>query len=123
VQLALVPPTAPYLRGADLLLVADCVPFAMGDFHARLLQGRPVVVGCPKLDDASRYVAKLADIIRQAGIRSLSIVRMEVPCCGGLCAIARKAFEQCGQEVPVREITVSVCGEVIGEEAWQAGGA
>lgn len=119
VQLSLVPPAAPYLREADLLLVADCVPFAMADFHARLLRGRPIVVGCPKLDDPSRHVEKLADIIRQSSIRSLSIVRMEVPCCGGLCHIAKAAMQACGRTVPVREVTISVDGRLISEQEWQ----
>jgi Fe-S-cluster-containing hydrogenase component 2 len=121
VQLTLVSPTAPFLREADLLLVADCVPFAMSDFHGRILQGRAIVVGCPKLDDASRYVAKLADIFRQSAIRSLSIVRMEVPCCGGLCHIAKKALESSGRAIPLREVTVGVNGQVLSEQAWQEG--
>jgi len=118
VQLALVPPTAPFLRGANLLLAADCVPFAMPDFHDRLLRGHPVVVGCPKLDDSSGYVAKLADILKQSSIRSLTIAHMEVPCCGGLCGIVKAAFESCGRTVPVREVTVSVDGRVLAEEEW-----
>lgn len=122
VQLTLVPPNAPFFRDADLLLVADCVPFAMGDFHGRVLQGRPVVVGCPKLDDPASYVSKLADIFRNAGIRSLSIVRMEVPCCGGLCAITRKALVESGEAVPIREVTVSIGGEIISEQSWEEGG-
>lgn len=119
VQLSLVSPAAPFLHEADLLLVADCVPFAMADFHARLLRGRPIVVGCPKLDDAARYVEKLTDIIRQSSIRSLSIIHMEVPCCGGLCHIAKAALEACGQTVPVREVTVSVDGRLITQRDWQ----
>ena len=82
VQLTLVPPNAPFLRDADLLLVADCVPFAMAEFHGRFLNGHPVVVGCPKLDDVQSYVRKLRAIFEQSSVRSLTIIHMEVPCCG-----------------------------------------
>jgi NAD-dependent dihydropyrimidine dehydrogenase PreA subunit len=118
VQLTLVPPGAPFLRDADILLVADCAPFAMSDFHSRILQGRPLVIGCPKLDDAQSYVAKLSDIIEQASPKSLTVVRMEVPCCGGLCQIVRAAMESAGRDIPVKEITVSVGGQIIAEETW-----
>ena len=113
-------PSAPFLREADLLLVADCVPFAMADFHDRFLRGHPVVVGCPKLDNPSGHVKKLADILEQSAIRSLSIVRMEVPCCGGLCQIAKMAFQSAGRTVPVKEVTVGVDGRVLSEQDWQA---
>ena len=118
VQLTLVPPGAPFLKEADLLLAADCAPFAMSDFHSRLLRGRPLVIGCPKLDDAQSYVEKLSAIIEQASPRSLTVVRMEVPCCGGLCQIVRAAIESAGRTVPVKEITVSVGGQIIAEESW-----
>jgi len=116
VQLALVPPHAPFLQDADLLLVADCVPFAMADFHARFLRGRPVVIGCPKLDDPQSYVDKLAEIFRQASVRSLTILHMEVPCCTGLCGIAKAALDVSGVPVPVSEVTVSVNGDVLGND-------
>jgi len=118
VQLTLVPPGAPFLRNADLLLVADCVPFAMADFHGRILRGRPIVVGCPKLDDPQSYVAKLADIIEQASPQSLTVVHVEVPCCGGLCQIVRLAMEASNRSLPVKQITVSVDGQIIAQEDW-----
>ena len=118
-QLTLVPPGAPFLQNADLLLTADCVPFAMADFHARLLQGRSLVVGCPKLDNPQSYVDKLTDILQQSSLRSLTIVHMEVPCCTGLCQIARMALENSRQSVPVREVTVSVDGQVISDQQWE----
>ena len=96
VQLHLVPPHAPYLKGADLLLVADCVPFAYADFHRRFLDGRPVVIGCPKLDDGQAYVDKLVQIIRHSGLRSITVVHMEVPCCTGLVRIAQAAVAAAG---------------------------
>jgi len=119
VQLTLVPPAAPFLQGADLLLAADCVPFALRDFHARFLHGRAVVVGCPKLDDPESYVGKLTAILEQSAIRSLTIIHMEVPCCTGLCQIARMAMAAADGKVPVREVTVSVDGRVLSDERWE----
>jgi len=113
VQLKLVPPGAPYLKGADLLLAADCVPFAMADFHGRFLKGKPVLVGCPKLDDADAYVEKLAAILKEGGVRSLTVLHMEVPCCSGLTRIAEAAIEKAGADVPCSDITVSIQGDVI----------
>ena len=113
VQLRLVPPEAPFLQQADLLLVADCAPFAMADFHRRFLGKRPVVIGCPKLDDAEFYVEKLAAVLVAADIRSLTVVRMEVPCCGGLVWIAQQALEKSGSNAPLESVTVSIRGEVV----------
>ena len=113
VQLHLVPPQAPYLQHADVLLVADCVPFAYADFHRRFLDGRPVVIGCPKLDDGRLYVQKLAQIILAAKLRSITVLHMEVPCCTGLLRIAENAVRTAGVEVPVRDVTVSIRGKVI----------
>jgi len=116
VQLALVPPEAPFLQNADLLLVADCVPFAVADFHTRFLRGCSVVVGCPKLDDPQSHVDKLASILGQSSVRSLTVVHMEVPCCTGLCRIAKTAVEASGREIPIREVMVSVDGRTLGEQ-------
>ena len=115
VQLKLVSPGAPYFQDSDLLLVADCVPFAMADFHAGLLRGKPVVIGCPKLDDADFYVDKLAEILKQASVNSLTIAHMEVPCCSGLNHIASRAVELSGADVPVSEITITIGGETMGD--------
>lgn len=112
IQLHLVPPGAGFLQGADLLLVADCVPFALPDFHARFLHGRAVVIGCPKLDDKGAYVQKLAAIFAQAAIRSLTVVHMEVPCCMGLVQIAHAARKASGVNVPLAETTISIRGQV-----------
>ena len=112
-QLHLVPPTAPYLQDADLLLVADCVPFALADFHRRLLRGRPVVIGCPKLDDGAAYVAKLVRILTLSSIRSLTVVHMEVPCCQGLVRIAQTALRATGSNVPLEDVTISIRGKVL----------
>jgi len=113
VQLHLVPPHAPYLQQADVLLVADCVPFACADFHSRFLDGRPVVIGCPKLDDGQAYVQKLAQIILASGIRSITVLHMEVPCCTGLLRIAEAAVQMAGTETPVRDATISIRGKVL----------
>ncbi len=101
-QLHLVPPTAPWLQDADLLLVADCVPFALADFHTRFLRGRSVVIGCPKLDDGAAYVEKLIEILRLARPRSLTVVHMEVPCCTGLTRIAQMALQATAAQNPLR---------------------
>jgi len=113
VQLHLVPPNASYLRQADLLLVADCVPFACANFHTHLLDGRPVVIGCPKLDDCHYYVAKLAALIQQSQIRSISVVHMEVPCCMGLLRVAASAIGQADVSIPLHDIVVTTRGEII----------
>jgi len=113
VQLMLVPPTAPFLRGADLLITADCVPFALANFHGRFLQGgKKLLIACPKLDDAASYVEKLTVMFQHAGIRSLTVLRMEVPCCGGLTAIVQRALAASGQEIPVEVIIVGIKGNV-----------
>ncbi len=117
VQLKLVPPHAPYLSGAELLLAADCVPFAQADFHQRFLPGRVLLVGCPKLDDAQFYVEKLAAILQTARPRSLTVVHMEVPCCTGLVRIAQAAVRAAGAELLLHEATVSIRGEVLGVRA------
>lgn len=113
IQLHLVPPNAPFLKDADLLLVADCVPFALADFHRRFLRGHPVVIGCPKLDDGQFYLNKLAAMIGMSAIRSLTIIHMEVPCCLGLVRIAQAAMRASGREVPLEEVTISIRGRVV----------
>ena len=119
VQLALVPPAAPFLKDANLLLVDDCVPFAFADFHQRFLRGgHPVLVACPKLDEASAHVEKLAAIFRHAGLKELTIVHMEVPCCSGLCGMVQAALKSAGRDIPVTEVTVNVDGKVIDENPW-----
>jgi Fe-S-cluster-containing hydrogenase component 2 len=113
VQLKLVSPTAPFLKDADLVLAADCVPFAMADFHAKFLRGRSVIIGCPKLDDTAFYAEKLTEIFKRSGIRSVTVIHMEVPCCFGLRRLAEAALEAAGSRIPLREATVSIEGKVI----------
>ncbi|HEY6004600.1 MAG TPA: 4Fe-4S binding protein [Anaeromyxobacter sp.] len=115
VQLHLVPVNAPYFRGADLLVAADCVPFAHPRFHEDLLAGRALVVGCPKLDDLASYVEKLGRIFAANEIKSVTVARMEVPCCGGISMAARRSLADAGKEaVPLRDVVVGVDGAVRG---------
>lgn len=113
VQLRLVSPNAPYFKGADLLLVADCVPFAYANFHSRFLKNKPLIIGCPKLDDAPYYVEKLAEIIKSSSIKSITVVHMEVPCCSGLNIIANRAVALSGKDVPIKDYTISISGEIL----------
>ncbi len=113
VQLQLVAPNAAFFAGADLLVAADCAAYTMGDFHRRFMQGRVTLIGCPKLDEAD-YGLKLAEILRGNDIRSLTVVRMEVPCCGGLARAAEKALMASGKDIPFQTLTLSVKGDVLG---------
>jgi Pyruvate/2-oxoacid:ferredoxin oxidoreductase delta subunit len=119
VQLKLLSPQAPYFENADLLLVADCVPFAMADFHSKSLKGHSIAVGCPKLDDSQFYIEKLAKILQANKLNSLTVVHMEVPCCLGLTHIAREAIARCGAKTPCKDITVDLHGNVKAETVLQ----
>jgi hypothetical protein len=110
-QLHLVPPSAPYLKNAHLLIAADCVPFAYADFHRDFIKGRVLVNACPKLDDTSPYVDKLAAIIAQNDILSVTVTIMEVPCCRGLAMFAQKALQLSGKDVPLEIAVIGVDGE------------
>ncbi len=112
VQLQLVPGNAPYFQGADLLIAADCVPFAYASFHQDFLAGKGVVIACPKLDDSHVYQQKLTELFRASSIKSITVVRMEVPCCGGIVVATRQALAACGKEIPFREVTIGINGEV-----------
>ena len=112
VQLTLVPPSAPFLKGADLVLSADCVPFAYAGFHQDFLGGNnALLVACPKLDDFQAHQKKLTEILKQSGIKSLTVLHMEVPCCSGLVHMAKQAILASGNVVPFRDITISVVGD------------
>lgn len=110
VQLSLVPPGAPYFEGADLAIVADCVPFAYANFHRDILRARSIVIACPKLDDAEFYKQKLAQIFKQSNIKSLTIVHMEVPCCFGLNSIVEEALQLSKKQIPIKEIVITIQG-------------
>ncbi|PLX79960.1 MAG: iron-sulfur cluster-binding oxidoreductase [Desulfuromonas sp.] len=109
-QLHLVPPHAPYLQNAHLLIAADCVPFAYADFHKDFIKGRVLVNACPKLDDTSPYVEKLAAIIAQNDIQSITVTIMEVPCCRGMAMFAQQAIAQSGKDVPLEVALIGVDG-------------
>lgn len=113
VQIRLVPVTAPYLQGAKVLIAADCVPFALGDFHRRLLAGRVVLVGCPKLDDAQFYREKLTELFKQNDIQSVEVAYMEVPCCLGLVRLVSNALAECDKRIPLTTIKVGIKGEIL----------
>ncbi len=115
VQLKLVSPMAPYFAGSDLMLVADCVPFAMGDFHSKLLNAKAIAVACPKLDDTGAYAQKIADIITTGKPESLTVVHMEVPCCTGLRTLAKQALVLAGSDLKIKDITISLRGAVLNE--------
>jgi len=113
VQIRLVPPTAPFLKGAHLLVAADCTPVAYPNFHQDLLQGKVVMVGCPKFDDVQGYIQKFADIFSEADIKSVTVVVMEVPCCSSLPVIVRKAMQLAGKQIPLEEIVITRRGEIL----------
>ncbi len=110
VQLTLVPPAAPFLQGADLLLAADCVPFAYAGFHEDLLKDHALLVACPKLDDYQVHLAKLTDVFRQSGVKSVTVAHMEVPCCSGLLHMAKQAIAASGKDIPLKDVTITVRG-------------
>ncbi len=116
VQLKLVPVNAPYFHDADLLVAADCVPFAYADFHRDFLKGKIVVVGCPKLDDVQYYREKLSEIFKTNEIRSVTIPFMEVPCCFGLVKATEDAVAASGKEIPVKKVKIGIRGEIKSEE-------
>ena len=116
IQIRLVPPSAPFLKGADLLVAADCNPAAYPNFHRDFLKGKAVMIGCPKFDEAQAYVQKFADIFKTAGVKSVTVLTMEVPCCQGLPVIVKKGMELSGKKIPMTQVIISAKGEVLGKE-------
>jgi ferredoxin len=116
VKLRLVAPKATFLKDAQLLVAADCAPFAAGDFHARFLKGKAVVCGCPKFEDNAAQVEKLTAILKENDVREITIVNMEVPCCFGLVQVVRQALEAAGQTPPVTICTLNTAGQVIQQQ-------
>ncbi len=112
VQLHLVSPFAPYLRNADLLVAADCTAFALGSFHQDLLKGKKLVIACPKLDDTADYVEKLAEIIKQNDLRSLTVAVMTVPCCGGLWHMVEQAANKSGAALVPSKVVIGIDGTI-----------
>lgn len=117
VQLHLVNPQAPFFQGADVLLAADCTAFAAGNFHSRFLKGKKLAIACPKLDsNMEHYLEKLESMIDDARIDTLTVVIMEVPCCGGLLGVAKAARDRASRNIPIKAIVLTVQGEVKSEE-------
>lgn len=112
IQIHLIQPTAPFLKGADLLVAADCTPAAFPGFQ-NLLKGKAVMIGCPKFDDVQGYIDKFTDIFKTAGIKSITTLIMEVPCCSGLPVILKKALEASGKKIPMEQIVVSTAGAIL----------
>jgi Fe-S-cluster-containing hydrogenase component 2 len=123
VQLRLIPPTAPMLRGARLLVAADCVPFAYAGFHADLLAGRAVVVGCPKLDDRAEQIERLSAIIAQNELEEVTVAHMQVPCCTGILHAVLEARRRAGSSVPVISVVIGVHGDILERREVVAAGA
>ncbi len=112
VQLNLVHPEATYLDGANLLICADCVPFAYANFHQDFLKNHVVLVGCPKLDDINYYSEKITEIIKNNDLKSVKVLKMEVPCCTGIATVTRNAVYNCGKNLPYSELTISIDGKI-----------
>ena len=113
VQLNLVHPQAPYLKEADLLIAADCTAYAYGNFHSEFMKGKVTLIGCPKLDDNQHYIEKLAEMFRLNSPKSITVVRMQVPCCGGITAGVRQAMLDSKTIVPYKEVTLSADGQIV----------
>jgi Pyruvate/2-oxoacid:ferredoxin oxidoreductase delta subunit len=116
VQIRLVPPTAPFLKGAELLVAADCTPVAYPNFHRDFLKGKVVLIGCPKFDDVPQYVQKFAEIFTAAEVKSVTVLVMEVPCCSGLPTIIRKGMAAAGKQVPMEEVVIGARGNILKRE-------
>jgi len=117
VQLHLMSPVAPQYQGADVLLSADCVAYALGDFHKDYLKGKALAIACPKLDDGQEvYVEKIRDLIDNVKINTLTVMIMEVPCCRGLLDIAQQAAEKAERNVPIKCVVVGIRGNILRQE-------
>lgn len=112
VQIKLAPVNAPWFDGADVLVAADCTAYAYGNFHQEFIKGRVTLVGCPKLDNVD-YSEKLTEILRNNGIRSITVVRMEVPCCGGMENAVKRALQLSGKSIPCNVVTISTDGRIL----------
>jgi len=113
IQIRLIPSNAPFLKGADLLVAADCVPAAFPGFHGDLIAGKVVMMGCPKFDDAQGYIDKFKEIFEKSGIKSITVATMEVPCCSGLPMILKQAMEASVKKIPLERIVISTKGKVL----------
>ncbi|MDD2391185.1 MAG: 4Fe-4S binding protein [Desulfobacterales bacterium] len=113
VKIRLIPPDAPFLKGADLVILADCAAVACPDLHNDFLRNHVVMTGCPKFDDMPAYIDKFKQIIKIAGIKRITVLSMEVPCCSGMAAGVKKAIQDTGSSIPLKEIIISTRGEAV----------
>jgi hypothetical protein len=117
IQLHLISPEAPYYQGADVLLVADCVAYSLGNFHTDYLKGKSIAIACPKLDEGQDiYVEKIKSWLEDAKINTLTVLIMQVPCCMGLLNLAKQAVQSSKRKVPIKSIVVSLQGEILSED-------
>ncbi len=117
IQMHLVSPEAPYYQKADVLLSADCVAYSVGDFHKDYLEGKSIAIACPKLDEEQDiYVEKVKSFIDDAEINTLTVMTMQVPCCGGLVAMAQQALQSAKRKIPIKSIVISLQGDILSEE-------
>jgi len=118
VQIRLIPPSAPFLENCDLLIAADCTAVAYAGLQQDFIQGRVVMMGCPKFDDQQMYVDRFTELFRTRKLNSVTILIMEVPCCGTMLQIVRKAYEDAGASVPVRQVVVATQGGILDDRSW-----
>ncbi|PLX13817.1 MAG: 4Fe-4S ferredoxin [Marinilabiliales bacterium] len=117
VQMHLINPAASYFQNSDLLLAADCVAFSLGDFHGKFLKGKSLGIACPKLDaNKEIYINKLVALIDESKVNTITVMKMEVPCCGGILQMAQIASQQASRKVPIKSMTVSISGEILSED-------
>ncbi len=119
IQLHLISPTAPYYQEADVLLAADCVAYALGDFHRQFLKGKSIAIACPKLDEGQQiYLDKIKSWFEDARINTLTVMIMQVPCCTGLLMLAKRALAESERKIPIKSIVVGVQGDILSEN-WE----
>jgi Pyruvate/2-oxoacid:ferredoxin oxidoreductase delta subunit len=116
VKIRLIAPTVPFLKDADIVVAADCSPVACGNFHRNYLENKVIMIGCPKFDDMDIYRNKFIEIFKKSGIKSVTTISMEVPCCSGLPSVVKEALRSTGKPIPLEEIVISIRGEVLKKE-------
>ena len=115
VQLHLISPEAQYSKNANLIIVADCVPFAYANFHQDFLKGKSIIIGCPKLDDTDLYLEKITQLLKNSDVKSLEVINMEVPCCFGLMRLVTEAIKRSGKDIPLKQRIIGIKGDILEE--------
>lgn len=121
VQIRLIPPAAPFLENCDLLIAADCTALAYASLHQDFLQGRKVMMGCPKFDDQQLYIDRFTELFKSRKLNSVMVLIMEVPCCSAMLQLVRHAYDKAGAKVTVRQVVVSTQGQLLDDRNWQQG--